>query len=196
MILHPYPKRYENKESGFQYSCTLFIGIQLDVPQEQKNNPIRFGHIIDQFVEGLNQWESCTQGMFIKCSHIKRSKIGELVDFKGYGETVLLNVGDDEDEDNPGNNVDLTQKITEIDETTAVNKPLGSAEDVFNKIMWDPKYESTLFTVGYLDRFTGIMELRFDKFKNNPDQIPFHRIYYFKLNDKIVWDRENKINYI
>lgn len=48
-----------------------------------------------------------------------------------------------------------------------------------------------------MDRFTGIKEIAFSEFKGvheDRDGIPQHRIRYFKISEKIVWDRENRID--
>jgi uncharacterized protein (UPF0248 family) len=92
---------------------------------------------------------------------------------------------------------------------------LRTSENVFSKILWTygPDEIDTI-TVGYLDRFRGILEEPFRKFAikrnftfdpdgrpyketdsvNNELFTPFHRVYFFKKNGQIIWDRETKVN--
>ena len=60
--------------------------------------------------------------------------------------------------------------------------------DVIKRILWDENLPSAHFSVGYIDRFVGIIDRPFDKFDwtnfnhLDPDAsaIPRHRIVYFK----------------
>jgi len=136
--------------------------------------------------------------MYIDCKNIKGSYLQDLEELKDITPNYEFDEDvnkDEPDQENTENNNTYAPPsiITKLDETKE-SKKLGSAEQIFNKIRWDPKYDTSMFTVGYLDRFIGVMEMSFDKFIVNPDPIPFHRIYFFKLNDQIVWDREKKIN--
>jgi len=47
------------------------------------------------------------------------------------------------------------------------------------------------YTVVYEDRMVGSLECPIDVFLASHD-IPFHRIYMFKANGEICWDRRNK----
>ncbi|ESN96836.1 hypothetical protein HELRODRAFT_178636 [Helobdella robusta] len=84
------------------------------------------------------------------------------------------------------------------------NASMKTASDVINRIRWDPDLETTDFSVGYLDRFLGVLEKKFDAFTwediASADYdvlaIPKHRIQYFKYKDKIVWDKRKKIDNI
>jgi uncharacterized protein (UPF0248 family) len=73
-------------------------------------------------------------------------------------------------------------------------------EDVFNRIKWDDKYNKSTCIIGYLDRFDGVKETPFstfdDKDVSSDTFIPWHRIQFFKLAGKIVWDRRDKTNLI
>jgi len=72
------------------------------------------------------------------------------------------------------------------------SQKLKGADQIVNRIKWDKKQNMNEFTVGYDDRFLGIMDIPFVEFALKAD-IPSHRIYYFKRNGEIVWDRTNKI---
>lgn len=78
--------------------------------------------------------------------------------------------------------------------TTVSNqkKKLRTSEDVFNRIKWDGRLDSSDFSVGYEDRFKGLLEVPFDDF--DAENIPFHRIWVIRKNGEIIWDRENKID--
>jgi len=67
---------------------------------------------------------------------------------------------------------------------------LRTSEDIYNQIKWDPEYDSSTCLIGYMDRFEGMHEISFEEWPNS--DIPFHRVWYFKLGDKIVWDRKKR----
>ena len=58
------------------------------------------------------------------------------------------------------------------------------------RIRWDAELDQTQFTVGYLDRFLGTLELTFSKFDFGT--IVQHRIQYVKYKGIIVWDKRGK----
>ncbi|KAH3767389.1 RNA 2',3'-cyclic phosphodiesterase [Pelomyxa schiedti] len=71
-------------------------------------------------------------------------------------------------------------------------KKLRTSEDVFNRIKWDPTFNLNEFTMCYEDRFLGLMEVPVNEF--DMENIPFHRVWLFKRNGEIVWDREKRID--
>jgi poly(A) polymerase len=73
-------------------------------------------------------------------------------------------------------------------------KRIRPSWDVFNRILWDPKLSKENFIIGYLDRFEGIMEVPAFEFDNST--IPWHRVYYFRRDGEVVWDRNNRIDLI
>ncbi|MBN3277956.1 LENG9 protein, partial [Polyodon spathula] len=84
----------------------------------------------------------------------------------------------------------------------ASKKPrMKTAEDVIARILWDPQLRAEEFSVGYLDRFVGVLERPFSEFcwedLASVDQyetlaVPQHRIQYFKYQDQIVWDKNQR----
>ena len=76
------------------------------------------------------------------------------------------------------------------------------ATDVIHRIIWDPDLQSECFTIGYLDRFVGIIEKPFSEFSwediASADMdvlaIPKHRIQYFKYKDVVVWDKNIQVD--
>jgi hypothetical protein len=72
-----------------------------------------------------------------------------------------------------------------------VASTVGALCDVFgvppHSIRWDNELDQTQFTVGYLDRFLGVLEVPFSKFEWGV--IVQHRILYFKYKGIIIWDK-------
>lgn len=92
------------------------------------------------------------------------------------------------------------QKLQEI-RNKSFGGPKGkltSSEEILNRLKWDSQFPHDQFVIGYLDRFTGMMETTIEGYLDaeDVDRFPMHRIYYFKLNGNIVWDRESKIDLI
>jgi Uncharacterized protein conserved in archaea len=75
----------------------------------------------------------------------------------------------------------------------STNVKFKGADHIVDRLMWDKKLNKEEFTVGYEDRFLGILEIPFLEFAKKTD-IPTHRIKYFKKDGEIVWDRVKKIN--
>lgn len=82
--------------------------------------------------------------------------------------------------------------------------PLKTAGDVRKRIQWDPDLPKEHFTVGYLDRFTGVVEKPFTAFTwehlsmVDLDQlaVPQHRIQYYKYKDAKVWDKRERLDLV
>ena len=93
-----------------------------------------------------------------------------------------------------------TPKNTKKLETETQYNPkikLKGSDFIFQRFKWDSQIDKSQIVIGYLDRFIGIQEIAFLEFKGvheDKDGIPLHRIRYFKINNKIVWDREKKID--
>lgn len=79
---------------------------------------------------------------------------------------------------------------------------MRTAADVVSRIRWDPDLPSDKFTIGYLDRFVGIIEKPFGAFSwedlatvaPNVLAVPEHRIQYFKYLDEVVWDKAKQFD--
>mgnify|MGYP001810861882 CR=1 FL=1 len=80
--------------------------------------------------------------------------------------------------------------------------PMKTAADVVNRIIWDGIIEKEHIVVGYLDRFVGIKECKFDEFDWGDIvladlgalAIPEHRINYFKYKNQVIWDKNKRID--
>ena len=81
---------------------------------------------------------------------------------------------------------------------------MRTAEDVKNRILWDPMLPEDFFIIGYLDRFLGIMEESFSTFSwehlasvdYDVLAIPQHRIQYFKYKSEKVWDKTQRLDVV
>lgn len=77
------------------------------------------------------------------------------------------------------------------------NNKFKGADIIFQRLKWDPDIQRDQVVIGYLDRFLGIKEIKFNEFKgvhDDRDGVPLHRIRYFKINNTIAWDREQKLD--
>ena len=73
---------------------------------------------------------------------------------------------------------------------------LPTAEDVMDKILWDPAYKGAKVVVCYEDRFKGWLYTDLAKFRflNKAElTIPLHRIRQYLVNDAVIWDREKRL---
>ncbi|CAF0847328.1 unnamed protein product [Brachionus calyciflorus] len=105
----------------------------------------------------------------------------------------------DSDSDSEKSKVEKkTSKKVQKEQVELKHKFKGS-EFIFQRIKWDDKIDKNQVVIGYLDRFLGVKDIKFNDFKgvhDDRDGVPLHRIRYFKINDKIVWDREQKLDLI
>ena len=93
------------------------------------------------------------------------------------------------------------------DKEEIINKKkpsMRTAEDVKNRILWDPMLPEEFFIIGYLDRFLGIKEESFSTFSwehlasvdYDVLAIPQHRIQYFKYKSEKVWDKSQRLDVV
>ena len=78
---------------------------------------------------------------------------------------------------------------------------LRTASDVLERLRWDPGFETSHFSIGYLERFDGIKEMPVDFWiqeSTDEEFIPQHRIKYFKRvgSGEVVWSREGRTDRI
>ncbi|KAJ5925838.1 hypothetical protein N7454_007348 [Penicillium verhagenii] len=91
-----------------------------------------------------------------------------------------------------------------IDYSCPVAKPgqnrLRPASDIINRIIWDSSYSPGNYTIVFLDRFQGELEISFDSWKKestDEEFIPQHRVLCIRqIDGKIVWDRRRRIDLI
>ncbi|BCR86798.1 DUF504 domain-containing protein [Aspergillus chevalieri] len=78
---------------------------------------------------------------------------------------------------------------------------LRPAADVINRIIWDAKFDSEDYIIGYEDRFNGRLEACLGTWKKDltdEEFIPQHRILYIKRKSdgEIVWDKRRRTDKI
>ena len=70
---------------------------------------------------------------------------------------------------------------------------LRTSREIFDQIRWDARLDDTRVLVGYQAQGKGLEELPFREFV--PDgEIPWHRIWYFRGPDGLLWDRKERID--
>ncbi|KNC50602.1 impact protein [Thecamonas trahens ATCC 50062] len=88
--------------------------------------------------------------------------------------------------------------VTKTDAEKSSGNRLRPSWEVHARIKHDPHLDSNSFTIGYVDRFTGVQEVPFDEFQTEDvyayEGIPLHRIVYFKRDGELVWDRETRLD--
>jgi uncharacterized protein (UPF0248 family) len=96
---------------------------------------------------------------------------------------------------------------------------LATSEKIFNRIRWDKDFDVSEYTVVYDDHLLGEQELPVSEFRidktgrscvcrcvahshvcalahTGVTNVPFHRVWRFKRNGEVVWDREKRIDLI
>lgn len=87
------------------------------------------------------------------------------------------------------------------------SKKLRPAQDVINRLKWDPGSNTEDYLIGYEDRFLGVKELPLGKWKSDQTDdefIPMHRVVWVRRRGagdegkegEIVWDRKQRIDWI
>jgi len=95
-----------------------------------------------------------------------------------------------------------TKVVTPSEETITNKKPSYPVHKLYNRILHDPTVDSELFSIGYLDRFSGVIEVPFQNYVtlegelNYNTGVPFHRIQFFKYRGHIVFDRKSHLDLI
>uniref|UniRef100_H3AYG4 Leukocyte receptor cluster member 9 n=2 Tax=Latimeria chalumnae TaxID=7897 RepID=H3AYG4_LATCH len=82
--------------------------------------------------------------------------------------------------------------------------PMKTAEDVIHRLQWDAGLPKGAFSVGYLDRFLGIIEKPFEAFSwedlasvdHTVLAVPKHRIQYFKYKERVVWEKATRTDHV
>ena len=101
-----------------------------------------------------------------------------------------------------GKGKEKKSSLQERAETSEKKQRMRPATEVISRIQWDPDLPAGDFIVGYLDRFTGVIEKPFDAFFWEDISsvgatvlaVPKHRIQYFKYKGEIVWDKRVQLD--
>ncbi|CAJ1327881.1 unnamed protein product, partial [Effrenium voratum] len=72
------------------------------------------------------------------------------------------------------------------------SRKLRTSEDVYHRILHDSaRFSPEEVAIGYEDRFLGPMEVKLLDFTPGGD-IPFHRLFYVRRGEEILWDRKQR----
>jgi len=86
------------------------------------------------------------------------------------------------------------QEILDKETKESKKKRLPSSEEVYNRIKWEaPTYgiDVDSFTICYSDRFVDLIKVKFSAFEIGI--IPLHRVMKVYYQDKIIWDRKDRL---
>ncbi len=70
---------------------------------------------------------------------------------------------------------------------------LRTSREVYDRIRWDPNLDERVFLIGYEERFSGLQERSFAEFSGE-GEIPWHRVWHFRVGDLMVWNRAERID--
>ena len=70
--------------------------------------------------------------------------------------------------------------------------PLRTSREVYDQIEWDARLDAGAFVVDYEERLSGKMRaMAFPDFVPGGD-IPWHRVWSFRIGERVVWDRKTR----
>jgi uncharacterized protein (UPF0248 family) len=180
--------------------AVLKSGRQQVVEEFLKQTNLALNELVDS-----NKYKLCVFKVYEKAvevlSEVKKTNffLSETLNQLEYGKA-----GDQKTIKSPDNSTRIS-KITaqnneEENETSAKDGAKFKGSDfIFQRMKWDANIDKDQITIGYLDRFLGVKEIKFNDFKGvheDKEGVPLHRIRYFKVNGTIVWDREQRIDLI
>ncbi|GHG97040.1 DUF504 domain-containing protein [Comamonas sp. JC664] len=68
-----------------------------------------------------------------------------------------------------------------------------TSREVYHRIRWDERFDPREFVIGYDTHDEVMAEMPFNDFV--PDgEIPWHRVWYFKRRQQVVWDRRERLD--
>lgn len=72
---------------------------------------------------------------------------------------------------------------------------MRTSREVYDRIRWDARFDPAEFWIGYEARLEDLKEIPFSQYDPGGD-IPWHRIWYFRRGQSIVWDRRTRVDLI
>lgn len=208
LFIHPIPHAY-NFDAGRDVGSFYLLGLEVRKDKIKPEMDTDMSPIINRSISKMLSWSDISGGMFVEVKRKRYSNIGDLtffdpsfVDVSDEDEDDMLvvdeNVSSDEESLVVRNERNTKEKKKEKYEVLSQKKKrFRTSEEVYNQVRWDNKYSTLDFIIGYEDRFVGIIEVPFDKFRADPDIfIPWHRVWYFKRRGDIIWDRKERIDLI
>jgi poly(A) polymerase Pap1/uncharacterized protein (UPF0248 family) len=215
VLLQPAPSLYANPKSGFPYACCYYLGIAIDSDKKEENlkekkeekeaEKISLTADIEAFDLLIREFPQRTDGMALAIKMLKSEKVPSVLVFvmpQMEAEETSASSEEEVPEDekkatapsiSADSKRDPKKKGSKKDEADDEKASIGTSEQIFNRIKWDPQFNPDEFYMGYEDRFLGMQEVAFHDFRKE-DFIPWHRVWYFKQNGKIVWDRKARFN--
>ncbi|MDC0721237.1 poly(A) polymerase [Nannocystis bainbridge] len=73
---------------------------------------------------------------------------------------------------------------------------LRPVQDVVGRLRFDAAFDVRQFVVGYEERFAGVREAPLAEFLAGDNEIPWHRIFFIKAGELVVWDRRARIDLV
>lgn len=70
---------------------------------------------------------------------------------------------------------------------------LRTSREVYDQIRWDPRIDARRVVIGYDSRRDGMQEIALSDFVPGGD-IPWHRIWFFRDDKQVLWDREQRMD--
>jgi poly(A) polymerase len=70
---------------------------------------------------------------------------------------------------------------------------LRTSREVYDQVRWDPRLDARRIVMGYESRRDGMQEIACPDFVPGGD-IPWHRIWYFRDDKQVLWDRRQRID--
>ncbi|WAS95605.1 poly(A) polymerase [Nannocystis punicea] len=73
---------------------------------------------------------------------------------------------------------------------------LRPVQDVVGRLRFDATFDVRRFVVGYEERFAGVREAPLADFFAGDNEIPWHRIFFIKAGELVVWDRRARVDLV
>ncbi|KAJ3256746.1 hypothetical protein HK104_007078, partial [Borealophlyctis nickersoniae] len=203
--------------TGYPYSGAVWVGVRKK--GDGKVVQSDFLAALDEFERQVfERWEEKTKDMFFHIELVPKSKVPQTIeedtlpdgdveveaaesehaneDDGASGETA----NEQGDDDVPSTTTSTQRPTTSPPSPTTTTHPkLRTSRDVFHRILWDTSLDSSLYTVGYEDRFQGILEISFKEFaqkcrgdETDEEWMPWHRVWWYKKAGEVVWDRKGR----
>ncbi|XP_047146565.1 uncharacterized protein LOC105843712 isoform X1 [Hydra vulgaris] len=182
---------FANEHVGSQMLYDLIVYFKEIVEEEIKKTPVisnKANVLCSFFLKGSCKFAN-------KCHNLHTENKKEITENKK--ETI-------ENKKEPTEKLTF-KKFTDTESEKEKKKPMKTAINVINRILWDESLPAENFIVGYIDRFTGIKEKKFTDFSwediASVDDfvslaIPKHRIQYFKYRTAKIWDKTVRLDKI
>jgi poly(A) polymerase len=68
-----------------------------------------------------------------------------------------------------------------------------TSREVYHRIRWDPRFDEREFVIGYDARGEKMEEVALTAFIAD-GEIPWHRVWYYRLGREVVWDRRQRLD--